>query len=462
MGSGRFNHYLSLTLIKQSMNNPFHSITPKISTRGIHLDLKGTPPTFPRLMCLLDHFSKLGFNLVLVEWEDCFPWQIHPSFRSPSAYTEEEIRQFVEKAAKLRLELVPLVQTFGHMENFLKGDEFLILRENPVSDSTINPLALEAASFVKSLILDVLRLMPSVRYFHLGGDETWAHGYPGTHPGVRTFLRDLGEEKLYLQHMEPFLDLLDERAIRPMLWHDMMAKWDLASLKSLALRADLVAWGYNGIPDSIPYDAIERFLEAGFTLWGSTAYKGADGPTADRPDLEQRGANGKAWVEIAQRHSFAGLITTGWSRYTYHSPQCESLEAAWDVILLHSILMDSGSCPDNVVPEAAHWLGCLLSREEGERFLRIREAATVYQTLQNELWDRLRICNVQWATARVSLARKEISTYSDPARKALERLNAAATAYRATLQGLVPDIWLDEYFSARSEPLRGLLRAEMQ
>jgi hypothetical protein len=38
--------------------------------RALHLDLKGLPPTLPRLLSLLKLAKASGYNALLVEWED--------------------------------------------------------------------------------------------------------------------------------------------------------------------------------------------------------------------------------------------------------------------------------------------------------------------------------------------------------------------------------------------------------
>ena len=79
----------------------FHRSTPLIPIRGVHLDLKGLPPTPTRLLEFLDRFAAARFNCILVEWEDSFPWSVDPRFRSPTAYTSGEVEQFHRRALQL-------------------------------------------------------------------------------------------------------------------------------------------------------------------------------------------------------------------------------------------------------------------------------------------------------------------------------------------------------------------------
>jgi len=434
------------------MSFSFRQSFPIIASRGVHLDLKGMPPTFPRLLSLLDDFAALRYTHILVEWEDSFPWSVDAAFRSPTAYSEDQVRQFVEKAERLGLELIPLVQTLGHMENFLKGDHYKSLRERPDGDETINPLAPEAASFVQSLILDVLRLMPRVKRFHLGGDEAWAPGYAGGNPAVREFFACHGAASLYVQHMNALMPLLESRNIRPMLWHDMMTDWDIASLMPLSARADLVVWAYDG-GTPLPHEALARFKEAGFTVWGATAYKGADGVMADRPNCAQRIANARAWIEATRRHGLAGIISTGWSRYTYHSPQCEAVEAAWDMVIAHAILLHEGDCPDQLAELVDGWARQFHPGEGALRYRMVLNAAQAYKELQDDLWERVRMCRVQKTTAQLAHARRDIANYRMGVGGALKKLANAEAEYRAALAGLVDEVWLDEYFSGRRKAL---------
>ena len=94
-------------------------------SKWVHIDMKGGPPKLSYLLELMKLIQRWGGTGVLVEWEDMFPWSgpLSPLAR-PGHYSTADIGHMVTTAADLGLELVPLVQTFGHMEFVLKHQEF--------------------------------------------------------------------------------------------------------------------------------------------------------------------------------------------------------------------------------------------------------------------------------------------------------------------------------------------------
>lgn len=80
------------------MNRLFAKEQPALAKRGVHLDLKEVPPTAKRFLELLKLFAAARYNAVLVEWENSFPWRVDERFRSPTAYTPDDIRRFTETA----------------------------------------------------------------------------------------------------------------------------------------------------------------------------------------------------------------------------------------------------------------------------------------------------------------------------------------------------------------------------
>jgi hexosaminidase len=95
-----------------------------------HLDLKGAPPKMDYLINVLPLIRNAGANAILVEYEDMFPfWGRLKNISARNSYTRDEVKTFLKLAIDLKMEVIPLVQTFGHMEYVLKLAEFQHLRE---------------------------------------------------------------------------------------------------------------------------------------------------------------------------------------------------------------------------------------------------------------------------------------------------------------------------------------------
>nr|XP_008508635.1 PREDICTED: hexosaminidase D-like [Equus przewalskii] len=85
--------------------------------RLVHLDLKGAPPKVSYLSEIFPLFHALGANGLLIEYEDMFPYEGHLRLlRAKHAYSPFEIKEILHLATLNNLEVIPLVQTFGHME----------------------------------------------------------------------------------------------------------------------------------------------------------------------------------------------------------------------------------------------------------------------------------------------------------------------------------------------------------
>ena len=151
--------------------------------RLIHFDLKGAPPKIEFIQQVMEIAAKLGATGILIEYEDMFPYEgslksisasnhyskADVSFTSLNAKENVKIKKlFLQKrqvktllaaAAANHLEVIPLIQTFGHLEYALKLQEFAPLRENPDVPQAICPSRNESLRLVESLVDQVRRLL---------------------------------------------------------------------------------------------------------------------------------------------------------------------------------------------------------------------------------------------------------------------------------------------------------------
>jgi len=434
-----------------------------MSIRCVHLDLKGLPPTESRLLSLPSVFAAAGYNAILVEWEDAFPWTVDLRLRSETAYSPQIVAGFHARARELGMEIIPLVQCLGHMETPLSLPDYAHLREVPDRSDCLNPLAPRARELVERMIDDVLsasvdRDSRPPKYFHIGGDEAWSFG---SHPDTRAFIKKHGKPALFLHHVEPLLRKLASQGIRPLIWHDMMHDWNEVELARVAPLADVVAWGYQGHPDDakghFKTSVIERMHRAGMTIWCATAYKGADSAgDADLPDLAARIANARGWMAVHDRLELrGGLIATAWSRYSAHRVQCEPIDGALDAMVQVGAILNSGE------PLSERTLqNVLRSCGELERFESCRRALASLSGARKRALYRASLLSEQIAVEQMDARRRGsgvLQTLENLADRALAVVESAARDVQKALSGLIEPIWIERYLAERLIPLRGLI-----
>ena len=435
-----------------SLENLFRRDKPVFGIRAAHLDMKGVPPTAKRLAELPALLTALRYNAVVVEWEDMFPWTVDPRIRCEVAYTSDDVKAFIDAAAAVNLEVIPLVQCLGHMEFALKFDDRAAMREDPKRIDCLNPLVDGARELVQSLVDDVLALTPGAKHFHLGGDEAWAFG---SAPETKTFVDAHGKGALYLHHVGPILESLSERGIRPMLWHDMMCQWDSEALRDMGKRADLVVWSYNTDPFQAAGHAspeiMKRLADHGVTLWGASAYKGADGSNVDLPVVSNRVTNALAWAEAAATYGLKGIMTTAWSRYNHVEVQCEPIEGALDSLAAHGVIYHEGELPEGGLDACVEALGELGERE---RFEKAKAALSALSACRKDGWRTVQQIREEAVMIRVDKPRRASAWLSlGQLKKEVAAAREAGQAVTEALEGLVEPLWVQRYLQSRIDSL---------
>lgn len=83
----------------------------------MHVDLKGAPPKLDFLLRLWPLLRALGADALLLEYEDTFPFGGPlAALRAHNAFSEAAVRRLVAAAEEQGLHVIPLLQSFGHLE----------------------------------------------------------------------------------------------------------------------------------------------------------------------------------------------------------------------------------------------------------------------------------------------------------------------------------------------------------
>ena len=144
--------------------------------RLVHIDLKGAPPKMEFLLKFLKLIKDWGATGILIEYEDTFPFDgILKDVSAGNHYTKSDIYNLLIKCKELKLEVIPLVQTFGHMEFILKHGQFAHLRDNSIMPESICPCHEQAMHIISLYIDQVMALHKDIKHLHIG--KTYFHKY---------------------------------------------------------------------------------------------------------------------------------------------------------------------------------------------------------------------------------------------------------------------------------------------
>ena len=128
--------------------------------RLVHFDLKGAAPRIEYLLKMLKWAKDTGATGILMEYEDMFPFTGKlASVSASNHYNVSDISSIVDTCHSLGLDIIPLVQTFGHMEFILKLEKFAHLRDTPEMPESI--CACHDQSM--ALITDYISQVPQVK-----------------------------------------------------------------------------------------------------------------------------------------------------------------------------------------------------------------------------------------------------------------------------------------------------------
>lgn len=95
-------------------------------------------------------------NISFLEYEDMFPFSgILKNISAKNAFTLNDIKEILKLAEESSLEVIPLIQTFGHVEFALKHFEFAPLREVPGSPQALCPSRGGSLNFIREMINQV-------------------------------------------------------------------------------------------------------------------------------------------------------------------------------------------------------------------------------------------------------------------------------------------------------------------
>lgn len=306
----------------------------------IHFDLKGAPPKVDYFLDLLRLIAKGGATGILLEWEDMFPWTGKlEQFKNTDAYSESDVDMILSEATKLKLDVIPLVQTFGHLEWILKYEEMRKYRENDAYPQVLCLGNEEGVEFVREMIRQVAKKHAKygIPFFHIGADEAFEFGVcQESLDWIKKNGKNGRKQLLALAHLKAIAEFAKQQtgdSTQILAWHDMLKDFDSRLIKNLELGQIIqpVVWDYSENIITLNDYIFSALAENFPTMWASSAYKGANYPSASTSEVRHYETNNRNWIRTKQnqerkfKNGFQGIIVTGWQRYDHLAGLCETL-----------------------------------------------------------------------------------------------------------------------------------------
>jgi hexosaminidase len=295
---------------------------PDLSVRGFMLDVSRCKvPTQAELLDLIRALGQLRVNQLQLYVEHTFAFPGHEdAWRDASPLTPAEIRELDAACAALGIELVPNLNTFGHMERWLRHPRYRTLAECP--QGWIHPLTGQFKEFPGTLKPDeaslafVAELLDSYlpcfrsRQVNIGGDEPWELGQGFSQEAVATH----GKHRVYLDHLRQLCALVTQRGHTPQFWGDILLE-DLALAQDAPQDALPVVWGYDaGHPFATQCGRLQELGRAHLVAPGTSAWQSFTGR------LDNALANQTEAVGNAFQHGARGVLVTTWGDNGTHQP----------------------------------------------------------------------------------------------------------------------------------------------
>jgi hypothetical protein len=275
---------------------------PAMRWRGIHDDVsRGPVPTLEYMKQQIRTISEYKLNLYALYMEGVFDYRNQPLIApKEGALTAAELKELIAYAARYHVTVLPEQQTFGHLHQMLRYEEYSDVAERP-NGHVLTPRNPRTYEIIKSLYAELIPLFPGP-FAHIGGDETAELGSGQT----RELVQKQGLGKVYLEHLQRVAEIMKPYGKRLMFWTDIAVNYP-ESLPMLPKDMVAVAWDYAARSS---YDAqLKPFKDAGMALFVSPSvhnYRTA------WPDFEVAFVNIRNFVRDGQRYNALGMLNTSW------------------------------------------------------------------------------------------------------------------------------------------------------
>ena len=189
----------------------------------------------------IDQLACLGMNMLMLYTEDTYEVPEYPYMGYlRGRYSQQDLIELDAYAASMGVELVPCIQTLGHMRQFLQWEENAHLRDQ------MDVLLIDEEKTYDLIEAQIraMRACMKTKRIHIGMDE--AHSV-----GLGQYLLKNGmtdRHALLCRHLEKVVSICEKHGFRPIMWSDMFFRLGSKTNEYYDLEADVPQHVIDSIP----------------------------------------------------------------------------------------------------------------------------------------------------------------------------------------------------------------------
>ncbi len=274
---------------------------PDLDKRGLLIDVsRGKVPTLETLEEIVDLMVQLKLNLLMLYTEHTFQFRRHPLIgKGASPMSAAEIRRLDAYACERHVELVPTLQSLGHMHHLLKIPRYRHLAESDRRWS-ISPAVEESYALLEDLYTEYIPNFRST-WFNANCDEPIDLGQGRS----KAWADKDGRGAVFRTHLERVEALARTFGKKTMVWGDV-AHEHPEQIPLLSRELMLLDWRYEADHDFARVRVFKKhgipfMVCAGTTSWNTLFPRG-----------DNAVANIKGHAEAGKKFGARGFINTDW------------------------------------------------------------------------------------------------------------------------------------------------------
>lgn len=310
-------YFRGLSLVKEHENeaNFFQEEHARFASDGVMLDCsRNGVMKVETVERFLRKMAYMGLDRLLLYTEDTYTMDGYPYFgMGRGRYTKEELKTIDAYAASYGIEVVPCIQTLGHLANVLCWTAFEAIRD---SDNVLLPDAEATYRFIEEEIKTCRECFRSPR-IHIGMDEAFMMGF-GQH------YRQAGYEDpktIFIRHLQKVIGICRRYSFEPMIWSDMIFRMSRggdyygdapvhpALAQGLPSDVGLVYWDYYHESEA----EYERFIDEHQQFKNPLTFAGGSWRwTGFAPMLSMSLRRSRFALDACLKKGVKDVLVTGW------------------------------------------------------------------------------------------------------------------------------------------------------